>query len=235
MNVNVASTANAKVIYLYFHLKICQTVANSGTGLKQLCLLLLHLLYLLLRLHHLRLLFLLNPDPVHLQLPLPGPPAGVPSADRPAGACPSSPPSQQQCDLSSPATRRQLAGRRPAGGAGGHGASPPAPRPHLQQGALPHCPPPPLPPLPEPGRSSLQQLPVRGAGLAESLRSSLGSLSLSSSCFCCRSAQGLCSLPDGAGGHLHTTARVQSLEQNSISHLTSQNLSGRHEILMRIA
>ena len=37
MNINVAYIANAKVMYLYFHLKTCQTVANSGTGLKQLC------------------------------------------------------------------------------------------------------------------------------------------------------------------------------------------------------
>ena len=36
MNNNVASITNAKVIYLYFHLKTCQTVANSGTDLKQL-------------------------------------------------------------------------------------------------------------------------------------------------------------------------------------------------------
>ena len=36
MNINVASIANAIVIYLYFHLKMCQTVANSGSGLKQL-------------------------------------------------------------------------------------------------------------------------------------------------------------------------------------------------------
>ena len=36
MNINVASIANAKVIYLDFHLKTCQTVANNGTGLKQL-------------------------------------------------------------------------------------------------------------------------------------------------------------------------------------------------------
>ena len=36
MNINVASIANAKVIYLYFHLTTCQTVVNSGTNLKQL-------------------------------------------------------------------------------------------------------------------------------------------------------------------------------------------------------
>jgi hypothetical protein len=36
MNINVASIANAKVIYLYFHLKTWQTVAKHGTGLKQL-------------------------------------------------------------------------------------------------------------------------------------------------------------------------------------------------------
>ena len=30
MNINVASIANAKVIQLYFHLKTCRTVANSG-------------------------------------------------------------------------------------------------------------------------------------------------------------------------------------------------------------
>ena len=36
MNIHVASIANAKVIYLYFHLKTCQTVANSGKDLKQL-------------------------------------------------------------------------------------------------------------------------------------------------------------------------------------------------------
>ena len=36
MNINVASTANATVIYLYFHLKTCGIVANSDTCLKQL-------------------------------------------------------------------------------------------------------------------------------------------------------------------------------------------------------
>ena len=36
MTINVASIANAKVVFLYFHLETCQTVANSGTGLKQL-------------------------------------------------------------------------------------------------------------------------------------------------------------------------------------------------------
>ena len=36
MNINVASIAYAKGIYLYFHHKTCQTVANSGTDLKQL-------------------------------------------------------------------------------------------------------------------------------------------------------------------------------------------------------
>ena len=35
MNINLASIANAKGIYLYFHLKTCQTVANIGIGLKQ--------------------------------------------------------------------------------------------------------------------------------------------------------------------------------------------------------
>ena len=47
MNTNVASIANAKVIYLYFHLKTCRTVVNSGTGLKQLCTVnfILHTLY----------------------------------------------------------------------------------------------------------------------------------------------------------------------------------------------
>ena len=34
MIINVASIANEKVIQLYFHLKTCRTVANSGTGLK---------------------------------------------------------------------------------------------------------------------------------------------------------------------------------------------------------
>ena len=37
LNIKVASIANAIVNYLYFHSKSCQTVANSGTGLKQLC------------------------------------------------------------------------------------------------------------------------------------------------------------------------------------------------------
>ena len=37
MNINVASIANAKVIWLYFHLNTSRIVANSGTGLKQLC------------------------------------------------------------------------------------------------------------------------------------------------------------------------------------------------------
>ena len=37
MNINVAFIVNAKVIKLYFHIKTCQTVANSGIGLKQLC------------------------------------------------------------------------------------------------------------------------------------------------------------------------------------------------------
>ena len=37
MNINVASIANAILIQLYFHLETCQTVANNGTGLKQLC------------------------------------------------------------------------------------------------------------------------------------------------------------------------------------------------------
>ena len=45
MNIDAASIANATVIYLYFHLKTCQTVANNGTGLKQLCWLLLDFLF----------------------------------------------------------------------------------------------------------------------------------------------------------------------------------------------
>ena len=37
MSSNLASIAHAIVDKLYFHLETCRTVANSGTGLKQLC------------------------------------------------------------------------------------------------------------------------------------------------------------------------------------------------------
>ena len=42
---SVAFIANASVIYLYFHLQSCQTLANSGSGLKQLCILTVDLPY----------------------------------------------------------------------------------------------------------------------------------------------------------------------------------------------